>query len=110
MSKIFRGFGFSAGGIVPPKYFASGGFARGTDTVPAMLSPGEFVVSKYGVENFGIDKLKSINNGTYGQSSVYNYSLTVNAKSDANPNDIARTIMTQIKQVDSQRIKSQKGF
>jgi TP901 family phage tail tape measure protein len=110
MSKIFKGFGFSAGGIVPPKYFASGGFARGTDTVPAMLSPGEFVVSKYGVENFGIDKLKSINNGTYGQSSVYNYSLTVNAKSDANPNDIARTIMTQIKQVDSQRIKTQKGF
>jgi hypothetical protein len=110
MSKIFRGFGFSAGGLVPPKYFANGGFARGTDTVPAMLSPGEFVVSKYGVENFGIDKLKSINNGTYGQGSVYNYSLTVNAKSDANPNDIARTIMTQIKQVDSQRIKTQKGF
>jgi len=110
LSNIFGGFRFSTGGLVPTKYFANGGFARGTDTVPAMLSPGEFVVSKYGVENFGIDKLKSINNGTYGQSSVYNYSLTVNAKSDANPNDIARTIMTQIKQVDSQRIKTQKGF
>jgi hypothetical protein len=86
--------------------FASGGFAVGTDTVPAMLTPGEFIVSKYGVDKFGVDNLKAINKGNYEQSSsVYNYNLSVNVKSDANPNEIARTVMMQIKQIDSQRIK-----
>ena len=86
--------------------FASGGFAVGTDTVPAMLTPGEFIVSKYGVDKFGVDNLRAINKGENpGSSSVYNYNLSVNVKSDANPNEIARTVMMQIKQIDSQRIK-----
>jgi TP901 family phage tail tape measure protein len=33
-------------GQVGPRGFALGGFARGSDTVPAMLTPGEFIVSK----------------------------------------------------------------
>ena len=86
--------------------FASGGFAVGTDTVPAMLTPGEFIVSKYGVDKFGVDNLRAINKGEAPMSSsVYNYNLSVNVKSDANPNEIARTVMMQIKQIDSQRIK-----
>lgn len=86
--------------------FASGGFAIGTDTVPAMLTPGEFIVSKYGVDKFGVDNLRAINKGDNpSSSSVYNYNLSVNVKSDANPNEIARTVMMQIKQIDSQRIK-----
>ncbi len=86
--------------------FASGGFAVGTDTVPAMLTPGEFIVSKYGVDKFGVDNLRAINKGEAPMSSsVYNYNLNVNVKSDANPNEIARTVMMQIKQIDSQRIK-----
>jgi TP901 family phage tail tape measure protein len=86
--------------------FASGGFAVGTDTVPAMLTPGEFIVSKYGVDKFGVDNLRAINKGDNpSSSSVYNYNLSVNVKSDANPNEIARTVMMQIKQIDSQRIK-----
>ena len=96
---------YSSGGMVP-KYFSVGGFARGTDTVPAMLTPGEFVVRKYAVDNFGTDKLKAINSGTYNGESVYNYSVNVNVKSDANPDQIARSVMTQIKQIDSQRIRS----
>jgi hypothetical protein len=92
------------GGMI--KKFASGGFAVGTDTVPAMLTPGEFIVSKYGVDKFGVDNLRAINKGENpGSSSVYNYNLSVNVKSDANPNEIARTVMMQIKQIDSQRIK-----
>ena len=94
----------SSGGIVP-KYFASGGFARGTDIVPAMLTPGEFVMSKYAVDSYGTDKMKAINSGASVGDSVYNYSLTVNTKSDASPDDIARTVMAQIKQIDSQRIR-----
>lgn len=37
-------YGFSRGGIVP-KYYLGGGYARGTDTVPAMLTPGEVVLN-----------------------------------------------------------------
>lgn len=94
----------SSGGLVP-KYFAKGGFAIGTDTVPAMLTPGEFVMSKYAVNQHGLGKMKAMNNGEQPSGSVYNYSLTVNAKSDSSPDDIARTVMAQIKQIDSQRIR-----
>ncbi len=97
----------SKGGMVPKmSYFLNGGFARGTDTVPAMLTPGEFVVSKFAVKDFGVDRLKAINSGAYQNESVYNnYSVTVNAKSDANPDDIANAVMTQIKQIDSRRLR-----
>jgi hypothetical protein len=104
---------------IPRRY--AGGFTRyanggtvagpfrkmGTDTVPAMLTPGEFVVKKYAVEKFGVDNLKAINDGTYKNGSVYNstYSINVNAKTNANADDIARTVIDQIKRVDAQRIR-----
>ena len=93
------------GGMVKPKYFNTGGFAMGTDTIPSMLTPGEFVVQKRAVENFGVDNLNAINSGTSLNDSVYNYSINVNVKTDANANQIAQTVMTQIKQIDSQRIR-----
>ena len=94
----------SSGGIVP-KYFASGGYTKGTDTVPAMLTPGEFVMSKYAVQTHGIDNMKSINSGSSIGDSVYNYNLNLNVKSDANPDEIARAVMVQIKSVDAQRLR-----
>ena len=94
------------GGLLP--YKANGGLFQSvnTDTVPAMLTPGEFVVRRYAVDKYGTGMLKSVNNGTYNGESVYNYNLSVNVQSDANPDDIARVVMTKIKQVDSQRIRS----
>jgi TP901 family phage tail tape measure protein len=104
-ARAVSAFRASNGGMVP-KYFAAGGFARGTDTVPAMLTPGEFVVKKHAVENFGTDRLKAINNGSYSGESVYNnYELNVNVRSDANPSEIARVVISQIKQIDSQRVR-----
>jgi TP901 family phage tail tape measure protein len=103
----FSTMAMSSGGMVP-KYFAVGGMSRGTDTVPAMLTPGEFVMSKYAVDSYGTNKMKAINNGSYKGEKVYNYNLNVNVKSDANPEDIARVVMTQIRQVDSQRIRTQR--
>ena len=96
----------SKGGLIP-RYFARGGFARGTDTVPAMLTPGEFIVSKYGVDSYGADNLKKINNGDAPVGAVYNntYTLTVNAKTNANPNEIAQAVMSTIRQVDDRRIR-----
>jgi hypothetical protein len=94
------------GGMVP-KYFAAGGFARGTDTVPAMLTPGEFVMSKYAVDSYGVDNMKKINSGAEIGGAVYNntYTLTVNAKTDANPNEIAQTVMSQIRTVNDRRVR-----
>ncbi len=94
----------SSGGIVP-KYFAAGGFAMGTDTVPAMLTPGEFVMSKYAVQSYGIDKMKAINSGSSVGDSVYNYSINVNVESEANPDEIARVVMTQIRNIDGQKLR-----
>ena len=105
----FAMMAMSSGGMVKPKYFSVGGSARGTDIIPAMLTPGEFVMSKYAVDSYGVDKMKSINRGSYEGEKVYNYNLNVNVKSDANPEDIARVVMTQIRQVDSQRIRVQRG-
>jgi len=105
------GFGsmqmMSKGGMVKPNYFAMGGFAKGTDTVPAMLTPGEFIMSKYAVDTHGINTMKSMNTGQSAGGAVYNntYTLTVNAKTDANPNDIAQAVMSTIKRVDDRRIR-----
>jgi len=97
---------WSMGGLIP-KMFALGGFAKGTDTVPAMLTPGEFIMSKYAVDTYGVDHMKKMNNGDLGSGAVYNntYALTVNAKTDANPNDIAQAVMSTIKRVDDRRIR-----
>jgi TP901 family phage tail tape measure protein len=95
------------GGLIDPVKFAKGGFAKGTDTVPAMLTPGEFIMSKYAVDSYGLDNMKKINNGESIGGSVYNntYTLTVNAKTNANPNEIAQAVMSTIKQVDDRRIR-----
>jgi len=102
-------FGFlSMGGLVP-KYFVSGGFAKGTDTIPAMLTPGEFVINKNAASGIGINNLNRLNSGESFGTSVYNYSVGINVtNADANANDIARAVMGQIKYIDSQRIRGQK--
>lgn len=53
--------GFSRGGLAR-KYFEDGGQARGTDTIPAMLSPGEFVVNARSTRQF-MSQLQAINAG-----------------------------------------------
>jgi TP901 family phage tail tape measure protein len=97
---------YAKGGIVKPSYFDKGGFARGTDTVPAMLTPGEFIMSKYAVDSYGVNTMKAINSGELSGGSVYNsYSVNVNVRSDANPDQIARAVMGQIRQVNSQQLR-----
>jgi len=74
MLKRTRGnFGILAGAIPammrpfnpagPPQFMATGGMARGTDTVPAMLTPGEFVMKKSAVDKYGVGFMRSLNNG-----------------------------------------------
>jgi hypothetical protein len=49
--------------------YASGGAyvmkSKGTDTVPAMLTPGEFVINKGSVDKYGTNMMNAINTGTY---------------------------------------------
>jgi hypothetical protein len=126
------------GGMVP-KYMAEGG-AVGSDTVPAMLTPGEFVMNKAATKRFG-PMLENINNSKYpsmlegltpatyanvnsstvtpvfnnsfknvsnNSSTMYNYNVGISvSESNASSGDIARAVMSQIKYIDSQRIRGQ---
>jgi hypothetical protein len=98
----------SSGGMVP-KYFAAGGFSKGTDTIPSMLTPGEFVIKKSAVDSYGVNNLSKINSGMSPDSSVYNYSLSVNVSgNNLNADDIASTVMQKIKYIDGQRVRGQR--
>jgi hypothetical protein len=55
------------GGMVNPDLFANGGFAKGTDTVPSMLTPGEFVVNSAATKRFA-PLLDAINSGNFRYS------------------------------------------
>ena len=121
----------SKGGMGIVKNMAFGGRAVGSDTVPAMLTPGEFVVNKAASKAYG-PLLERINESKYpsmlgrggmtqipvnnittsmndNSTAVYNYNLgfSING-ANGNANDIARAVMREIKNVDSQRIRGQR--
>jgi hypothetical protein len=52
--------GFANGG---PVYLSGGGQPKGTDTVPAMLTPGEFVMNKAAVDKNGVGMMQHLNSG-----------------------------------------------
>jgi TP901 family phage tail tape measure protein len=97
--------GYRMGGLIP--YKSEGGFfsSLGSDTIPAMLTPGEFVVRRPAVSDFGAENLEKINRGTYESGSMYNYNLEVNVKSESSPEAIAQTVMAGIKQIEGRRIR-----
>jgi TP901 family phage tail tape measure protein len=68
LTRFAAGF---AGGIrgTPARGFASGGYVPGSgnrDTVPAMLTPGEFVIRKKAVEKIGVSSLSRLNRNNGG--------------------------------------------
>ena len=124
------------GGLVP--YMNKGGIfkPKGTDTIPAMLTPGEFVVRKSVVDQYG-PLLEFLNNGTYksfeaptysnmsnssvkvgtgatgsladNSSKVYNYNVGISVNNtNADADDIAKAVMSEIKYIDSQRLRGQR--
>ena len=126
---------------------ATGGLILGpgsgiSDSIPAMLSNGEYVVKASAVRAIGVNTLDLINAGkakrfstgrlvaptysvgggtmnakqlagnkssaqdtTVNQNSLYNYSINVNASTYADPNEIAKTVMRQIRSIDSRRVR-----
>lgn len=70
--------GYNMGGYVNPQSFSGGGYV---DTVPAMLTEGEFVMSRRAVDSIGVENLNRMNReGTAGQS--INISFSGNVMSD----------------------------
>jgi TP901 family phage tail tape measure protein len=69
LTQFVTGFGGGIGGGRGgrgPRRFATGGLVPGSgnrDTVPAMLTPGEFVIRKKAVEQIGTDNLLNMNKG-----------------------------------------------
>ena len=54
-------------------FFNQGGpVGRGTDTVPAMLTPGEFIVRKDAVDKYGTSFLSALNNGALPMKAFQN--------------------------------------
>lgn len=83
---------------------AAGGFARGTDTIPAMLSPGEFVMNARSSKRFA-SQLIAMNAGVnpvYRQEGgpVVNNTVNVgdiNVNGTADPDDTARRVVSQLR-------------
>jgi TP901 family phage tail tape measure protein len=103
---------FAMGGMVYANRglkVAASKYALGTDTIPAMLTPGEFVMRKSAVDSIGSQQMSKMNargkDAMPGGESVYNYSITVNANS-SDASDIADAVLNQIKRIDSRRIRS----
>jgi GNAT superfamily N-acetyltransferase len=92
---------FKNGGMFRTPY-AQGGLA--------MLHDKEFVMNAGAVKDYGVNNLRAMNNGTYNSGSVYNsYGVNINVGgSNSNANDIARTVIREIKRLDSQNIRSTK--
>ena len=106
----------------------------GRDSVAAMLTPGEFVMRKASVQKYGMPMLSKMNMGAFEMpryntqqpiitsihptssttkinAPVYNtYSVNVSANTNASADDIANTVMTKIKRVDSMAVRSFRGY
>ena len=59
----------NSGGIVPKRYYGGGSVGSGTDTVPAMLTGGEFVMKKGAVEKYGTPFMEQLNAGAIDSTS-----------------------------------------
>ena len=99
---LFGGLFFSRGGFV--NYLAQGGSPllggifqpRGTDTIPAMLTPGEYVLRKRAVDSLGTDFLDNLNRYGIGAlggnrtttvvNNYYNNNASVNQNIDNKSN------------------------
>jgi hypothetical protein len=86
-----------------------------------MLMPGEYVINKAATQQF-LPVLEAINGAIYPSMSglsgampknasadsagdVYNYSIAVNANTNASPDDIANAVITKIKMVEDRKVR-----
>jgi hypothetical protein len=123
-----------ANGVVAK--FATGGIVGmgGRDSVPSMLTPGEFVMRKASVQKYGTAMFERMNMGAFDMprynvqgpqeqskasntsntsinAPVYNtYSVNVNVpNTNADPDVIANKVMMRMTQIDNSNIRSLRG-
>jgi len=136
--------GYATGGLLkytsnePPPGMMTGGIAGNgsRDSIPAMLTPGEFVIRKSMVDKYGMPMLSALNQGAFsmpsyntGNSSagnvkvesnnstnisapMYNsYSVGVNvSNAGASADEIANITIAKIKQMQNTQIRSGRGY
>jgi len=106
-------------GLSVKKKFEDGGFVSGagsgkSDSIPAMLSNGEYVINADSVKKYGVQTFNAFNNKKYSMggpvtrmpysegglassaNSLYNINVTLNG-SDLDANDVARAIHREMK-------------
>jgi phage-related protein len=118
-------FGWGETDLVPGdiQRLAKGGMVQaaglGTDTVPAMLTPGEFIMSRPAVQSIGLDNLRAMNNGSsLGGTNTYNmsFSINVDAKTNLDEGYIRGTLIPRMSEelkrasLDGKFVLSQKGI
>lgn len=84
--------GRATGGFIRSAYNTGGNILPASDTIPAMLTPGEFVIRKEAVDQFGIDKLEQINSLGFakgGRVNAQEYKQIMNDRKLANAGDKA---------------------
>ena len=97
-SKLFKNAQkFNQGGVV----LGSGN----SDSVPAMLTPGEFVIKKEVVQKFGANNFKILNSGFKDLKNIYNTGRNVRF-----PNENSARMIDLIKDDFSQVTRSNKAF
>ena len=88
---------------VKANQFANGGFVPGqgfTDSVPAMLTPGEFVINRSAAQSLGSGLLNQLNAGRMPVSDtapVFNINLNIETKDALDANFIRGTLIPTIK-------------
>lgn len=92
-----RGFipAFSTGGIIPEYHsqgLGVGWKSRGTDTVPAMLTPGEYVLRKKVVDSLGTNFLNNLNKYGVNALQTMNKSTIINNVYNTNNAKISQNI------------------
>lgn len=84
--------GFATGGLVPGSGF--------TDSVPAMLTPGEFVINRNAAQALGGGLLNQLNNGrmpTQESAPIFNINLNIETKDALDATFIRNTLLPTIK-------------
>ncbi len=95
LNKIPR---FAEGGLVGTNGMTLAGF--GTDTVPAMLTPGEFVMNRRAVENNGLGLLSAMNSGKEVGGNTYQvaFEINIDAKTTMDEGYIRGTLIPKMQE------------
>lgn len=99
IGSVGKSLGFAKGG---PVYAADGYFApKGTDTVPAMLTPGEFVVNRDAVSQLGLNAMNALNNGQMpkgGGDTVVNVHMNITTQQPIDESFIKNRVVPAVKE------------